>query len=264
MIYPGYGERQGYRSLPENCLFETEGAVHDYGGLMTRNICTSMLLLVFLLWGSAAAVHSFNPIYRGPDPVDSLSSISFQDFTDLPEPAAVPETGTEAYQAGLALFFEERFYSAEKAFTESRYDNWEEWASLCQQTKPETGELWHDPDQTDGNTQLTIRVEQGDTDLFARIYQEDNLISNVYIAGSDKVTIKLPGDAVYKIKDGVGRTWYGEKEAFGEEGTYEMLTFDEKGTEEVLLKSGFAYDLRIIVRGSGYPPDPEPEVWESF
>lgn len=223
-----------------------------------------MLLLVILLWDSPAAVHSFNPIYRDPDIANPAQSIGFLDFTDLTEPDAVSESGMESYSAGMALFFEERYYSAMKAFTESRYGDWEEWAALCQQTKPETGELWHDPDQTDEDTQLTIRVEQEDTDLLARIYKEDVLISSVYIAGTDRVTIKLPGDEVYRIRDGIGRTWYGEKEAFGEEGTYEAMIFDEKGTDEVLLKSGYAYELRFIVWGAGAPPGPEPKDWESF
>ena len=231
---------------------------------MTGNVRTLLFLLVFLLCGSATAVHSFNPIYSGPDNVDPVPTIGLMDFTDLTEPAAVPEPGMEGYSAGLALYFEERYYSAQKAFTESQYGDWEEWAALCQQAKPETGELWHDPDQTDGDTQLTIRAEQEDTDLFVRIYKEDSLISTVYIAGSGKVTVKLPGDAVYMIKDGVGRTWYGEKEAFGEEGTYETMTFDEKGTDGILLKSGYAYELKISVWGAGNRPDSKPESWESF
>ncbi len=228
---------------------------------MSRSARIMALVLFFLLWGSAAAVHSFNPIYRGPNDFDPIPTISLEDFTGQTSPTAVPLEGIAAYEAGLALFSEERFYSAQKAFTASNYGDWEEWAALCIREKPETGEIWHDPDQTDGDTQLTIRAEQEDTDLFVRIYKEDSLISDVYIAGSDRVTIKLPGDTAYSIRNGVGRTWYGEKEAFGEEGSYEPVIFDGKGTEEILLKSGLAYELRINI---GYRPDSEPETRDSF
>ena len=103
--------------------------------------------------------------------------------------------------------------------------------------------------------------------MLIRIYKNDAPVSYLFIAGSDTVTVRLPGNGYYVVKDGVGYDWYGIKEAFGREGSYETMTFDENGTESVYLKSNYAYTLSINVS----TPDPkgddvysEPENWDDF
>ena len=61
-------------------------------------------------------------------------------------------------------------------------------------------------------------------------------------------TVSDLGPGYYEIRDGVGYNWYGIKEAFGGEGSYETMTFDEEGTERVFLQSYYAYTLSINVR----------------
>lgn len=208
-----------------------------------------------------------------PNPVSSsqsdkpLREVDFRDFTDEPVSTPVPITGKEAYDDAMALFREEKYYSAWKAFTDSQYEDWQDWADKCPQEKPATGETWHASDQWLQDMELTIRVDQSpSSDMFFRIYKEGVLVSNVYISGSDEVTVKLPGNARYTIKDGVGRTWYGEKEAFGKTGSYETMTFDEKGTDTVYLQSGYAYTLSINVSEAtgGTDVDSKGESWENF
>ncbi len=196
-----------------------------------------------------------------------VTGIDFRDFTDVTEPTAAPRVGQEGYDAGIAFFNEGKYYSAWKAFNESDYADWIVWAAKCPQPKPETGEVWHDPDQPGEDMLLTIRVEQDDTDMFFRLYRENALISNVYISGSDEVTVKLPGDARYTIKDGVGRDWYGEKETFGEYGSYETMIFYKPDyTESVFLRSGYQYTLTVNISTDvdSDGVDSEPETWENF
>ncbi len=210
----------------------------------------------------------FNPVPNHPFGNMPAPTVDYRVFTNVSEtgPTPEPRRGKEGYDEAMAYFSEGRYYSARKAFTESRYEDWQDWADKCPQPKPATGELWHDPALRLQDTELTIRVDQSSTDMFFRIYKEDSLISDVYITGSDEVTVFLPGNAYYTVKDGIGRTWYGEKEAFGKEGTYETMTFDGKGTERVFLESGYAYTLSINVTdtGGGTDVDSRSESWENF
>ena len=56
-----------------------------------------------------------------------------------------------------------------------------------------------------------------------------------------------------------GTEWYGIEEAFGENDSYEIMTFDNKGTTEIPLEGGFYY---TITAGWG-EPEPEPD-WRDF
>lgn len=210
----------------------------------------------------------FNPNPDSPHLLDKpVKTADYRDFTYVTESTAVQKTGKEAYDEAMDFFREEKFYSAWKAFTDSKYEDWKDWADKCPQEKPATGETWHASDQWLQDMELTIVVDQSpSSDMFFRIYKEGELVSNVYISGPDEVTVKLPGNADYTIKDGIGRIWYGEKEAFGKNGTYETMTFDDKGTETVFLRSGYAYTLSINVSEStgGTDVDSKSESWENF
>lgn len=207
-----------------------------------------------------------NPV--SPDPMTKpVRTADYRDFTHVTEATPAPKTGKEGYDEAMAFFREEKYYSAWKAFSDSQYEDWQEWAAKCPQEKPAAGETWHAAGQWLQDTELTIRVEQpSSSNMFFRIYKERSLFSNIFISGSDEVTVQLPGNAEYAIKDGVGRTWYGEKEAFGRSGSYETMTFDDKGSETVYLQSGYTYTLSINVseNSGGTDVDSKDETWENF
>ena len=179
------------------------------------------------------------------------------------------EDGDKArYNEAMALYDEEKYYSAQQAFIESGYGDWEEMADKCVQDMPATGEIWRDRSQWLQDMELKIIVEQPqDTAMFVRIFKDNAPVSCLFINGSEPVTVRLPGNGYYEIRDGIGHTWYGIKEAFGREGRYETMTFDENGTEKVFLQSYYAYTLSINV---SYRDDTADAVysndtdWESF
>ncbi len=174
----------------------------------------------------------------------------------------------DLYNEAMSLYNDERYYSARQAFIESEYGDWEEMAEKCLQDWPAAGEIWRDRSQWLQDMELTIVVEQpADTGMFIRIFKDNAPVSYLFLSGSDKVTVRLPGNGYYVIKDGVGYNWYGMKEAFGSEGTYETMTFDDAGTEKVYLQSNYAYTLSINVSVSTPGGDTvysESEDWESF
>ena len=165
----------------------------------------------------------------------------------------------------MALFNDERYYSARQAFIESKYGDWESMAAKCERKRPSTGELWHDPSIWVRDMYLTFRIDQPeDTSIFIRLYKDGKPVSQLFVAGSGEVTAELPGNGYYTIKDGIGRTWYGTKEAFGPAGTYETMTFDDSGTEKVYLQSYYQYTLSINVESSGEGVGSKDENWENF
>ena len=154
----------------------------------------------------------------------------------------------ELYDKAMALYKEEKYFSARQAFLMSGYDDCEEWAEKCIQAWPATGEVWHDRSQWLQDMELTIVVNQPeDAGMLIRIYKDKAPVSYLFLAGSDSVTVRLPGNGYYEIRDGVGYNWYGIKEAFGSDGVYEAMTFDENGTEKVFLQSYYAYTLSINI-----------------
>ena len=160
----------------------------------------------------------------------------------------------ERYNEAMALYENEKYYSAHTAFIESGYGNWEEMAEKCVRKWPDTGEIWHDKSQWLQDMELTIVIDQPeDTAMFIRIFKNDAPVSYLFISGPDSITVRLPGNGYYVIKDGVGKEWFGIKEAFGPEGSYETMTFDEEGTEKIYLESNYAYTISINVES--YDPD---------
>ena len=88
-------------------------------------------------------------------------------------------------------------------------------------------------------------------------------VASLFIGGSGKASVSLP-PGTYVIKDGVGKTWYGAEEAFGNEGFYETMLFDD-GSSTVKLKNRYAYTITV-----GVDPDAatdigsKAETWEDF
>lgn len=176
-----------------------------------------------------------------------------------------PDGYKDRYDEAMALYNDEKYYSARQAFIESEYGNWEEMAEKCIRRRPSTGELWHDPNVWVRDMYLTFRIDQPeDTSIFIRLYKDGNPVSRVFVAGPGETTVQLPGNGYYSIKDGIGKTWYGEKEAFGREGSYETMTFDDAGTEKVYLQSYYEYTISINVASTGKGIGSKDEDWDSF
>ena len=179
----------------------------------------------------------------GEIPTEDSSYTSDSYFDDY---YASYEGDEDRYNEAMAYYKEGKFYSAKQAFIESGYGDWEDMAEKCEQPWPATGELWHDKSQWLQDMWITFVINQDtDTAIYIRLFKNDAVVSTAFIGGPGQVKLALPGNGYYSIQDGIGRTWYGEKEAFGREGSYEDMTFDEKGTDKVFLQSYYEYTLTI-------------------
>ncbi|MBR6088768.1 MAG: hypothetical protein IKP86_02465 [Anaerolineaceae bacterium] len=174
------------------------------------------------------------------------------------------------YNQAKNLYENKQYYEAYKLFVQSKYGDWEKMSQKCIRRWPKNGELWHDSSQWLSDTMLTFKVDQpSDTAVFIRIFKVENkkssLISTVFIGGSDAVTVNLPGNTSYMIKDGVGSDWFGVNDAFGEEGAYETMTFTDKEEETYYFERKLDYMITINVENViGENIGSEDEEWREF
>ena len=171
------------------------------------------------------------------------------------------------YMRGCVLFAQQKFFSAKRAFEDSGCGDWEARVEACAQPWPKTGQLYKNSAVKGSATDLTVQFNSDpDVAMLVKIYTTDDVLARtLFIGGTGKAKTSLP-KGTYIIKDGTGRTWYGDEEAFGSDGYYEIMTFGD-GEEEVTLKSGHAYTITVNVQD----PDPnadsvgsEYENWNNF
>lgn len=152
-----------------------------------------------------------------------------------------------AYKMGLAMELNGRFATARKYFTECTYPEAAEHAKACEKPWPKTGQLYKNSAVKGSATELTVKFNSTeDRAMMVKIYTLDDVLARtLFIGGTGKATTKLPA-GTYIIKDGTGSIWYGEKEAFGDEGSYEIMTFND-GIQEITLKSGYSTTITVNV-----------------
>ena len=170
------------------------------------------------------------------------------------------------YMEAEQYYAEEKYYSAYVSYISSGFYDWEAKAASCRKTWPKNGEIWHDSGTRYSGTpmELTVHVNQeDDIAYFVRIYKDGKQVSCLFIGGTGEASTKLPG-GTYVIKDGSGRNWYGIREAFGREGSYETWTFDETGTEEIRLQAGHSYTLTVNIQSGTGNADSYDMDFDSF
>ncbi len=182
------------------------------------------------------------------------------------EPEAQNAGDKSLYDKAYSLYQNGKYFNAHELFVQSQYGDWERMAKKCIRRWPKNGEVWHDDTQWLRDTHLTFKVEQSDdTAVFIRIYKDNAPLSYVFVGGTDTVTVGVPGNQKYTIKDGVGSDWFGMTDTFGTTGAYETMTFEPNDSETVFLMARYNYTITINVEDAiGEPIGSEDEVWENF
>ena len=177
------------------------------------------------------------------------------------------DEGERMYLRACVLEAEGKYFSAKNLFEECGAGNWEERAENCVQPWPQTGVLYRN-DAVSGSAGeiCVVHNTESDTAMYVKIYTEDGVLARtLFIGGTGRATASLPA-GTYIIKDGTGHNWYGEEEAFGWEGSYEVMTFDG-GQQELRLESG--HILTITINVQEYDPDADSvgsdyQGWDEF
>ena len=155
------------------------------------------------------------------------------------------------YLRGCALYAQGRYYSAKEAFEYSQYKDYQERAAACVQPWPGNGELWHNSSYYSQSMYLSFQINSYDESIgrYFKVFAEDGtLAACLFITGSGTVSTSLPG-GIYKIMDATGDTWYGTSEAFGPDGYYEYMVFDEVEGDRYLtiLDAGYEWTISVNV-----------------
>ena len=170
------------------------------------------------------------------------------------------------YDKAYSLYENKKYYDAYELFNKSQYGDWERMAKKCVRRWPKNGQTWRDNTQWLQDTRLTFKVEQPeDMAIFIRVYKDNVPLSYVFIGGSDEISLMVPGNGTYTIKDGVGEKWFGETDTFGAIGAYETMTFGKNEEETIYLNARMGYTITINVDDViGEDVGTQEEEWKNF
>ncbi|MGI6172376.1 MAG: T9SS type A sorting domain-containing protein [Christensenellales bacterium] len=169
------------------------------------------------------------------------------------------------YMRGCALFLQGKYYSAMLAFENSGHNDYEERMAACPQKWPKNGVLYKNPAVKGSSAQLRVKFNtEPDTAMLVKIYTIDGVLARtMFIGGTGRATASLPA-GTYIVKDGTGKTWYGEEEAFGAEGNYEVMTFGDDATTEVKLRKNYRSTITVNVEKYDPKADSVGSVYENW
>lgn len=152
------------------------------------------------------------------------------------------------------------YISAEQAYSQKQYylayiafgslGDFEDAAACqqaCVQAFPSTGETYRNSAYVGDACTLAVVPPSDDASYnYVKIYTSgDVLVSCVAVQSGESVLIDLPA-GTYKIKTAYGYGgWFGEEEMFGDDGVYQVLTYDDYGTDTVSLESNYDYTLTL-------------------
>lgn len=170
------------------------------------------------------------------------------------------------YMRACALVARGKYASAKALFEECGWGDCQARAEACVQPWPKTGVLYKNPEVKGSSAELAVQFNtEADTAMLVKVYTHDGVLARtMFIGGTGKATCSLPA-GTYVIKDGVGKNWYGEEEAFGErpEGQYEIMTF-EGGSQEVTLEKNYRSTITVNVQEENPAAEGVGSDWESW
>lgn len=169
----------------------------------------------------------------------------------LPEELGI-SLDQETYLKACSWEMKGKFYKAYNQFYLSDWEDFEARMDACVQKWPANGEIYHNPSYYGDGATLNILVGKEDGQaMLIKIMRGDTLISALFLGNGTNVSTSLPA-GTYTIKTGIGDTWFGLNDAFGEDGYYETLLFDDN-LRDVALDYGYDYTLRLNFTGEADP-----------
>ena len=150
------------------------------------------------------------------------------------------------YKEAKKLYNSGHFYKASLLFNGlNDFKDSKKMAKKCKRGLPSKNILYHNPDYESSSVKLTID-NSGLRNTYIKLYtSKDKLVARIFIKKDQKATINLTS-GTYHLNRAYGDDWYGEKDMFGDMGSY--LKCMVGGSYDFTLKSGYIYTLG---KGSG-------------
>lgn len=174
------------------------------------------------------------------------------DFNDSPAQATFCRNKI-SYAAAQESMAQGLYYTAWKAFDSlGGFEDAAAQRDACVQPFPATGETFHDGNFVSSATSLIVNPPTGDGSFnYLKIYTQDGtLVSCLAIAPGASGRVDLP-PGVYRIKAAYAYgDWFGDTEMFGDDGRYQVLTFDDAGTDTFEFVNNHEYTLSLRSAGA--------------
>lgn len=174
--------------------------------------------------------------------IDAFQSLG--DYRDAPtrlEEAENEYDSYKTYKEAKKLYEDGKYYQAKKLFRQAGvYKDAEEQIEKCVQVLPENGSL---RTGNGSSTNITIIAPDGSRSVYLKMYNSSgDTIGTIFLRPGGSGTIYLSsGD--YTIKVAYGTEWYGDKDLFGDDGSYCQLM---NGTSEIFsMHSNYTYTLEL-------------------
>lgn len=170
------------------------------------------------------------------------------------------------YLIGCAYEMAGSYWEAYQAFKNADTDDAQTRMDSCEQSWPANGEIYRDPSFYGTNAVLHIKIGKSDSlGVMVKIFRSGENVSSLFLGKGDTVTAYLAGGSKYQIKLGAGEKWFGVKDAFGDIGNYEVMTYED-GSDKIQLDAGYIYTLNINTTTPvpGDPVDSDDIPYETF
>jgi tetratricopeptide (TPR) repeat protein len=127
------------------------------------------------------------------------------------------------------------------------YEDSAQRAEACTLPFPASGELYHNDDFISQRSEIHIESGLATHPYYVRVYAGEVQVLTLAVNPGESTHSSIPpGDYTFKVA--VGSAWFGEDDRFGDEGTYEVLVFED-GTTTMNIPDSIAYTLTLRAAG---------------
>lgn len=150
----------------------------------------------------------------------------------------------QKYDAAAAKLNNKEYYAAYTAFSAlGSFEDAHQKAESCKQKFPSTGEHHRNKKYSSKAVSLTIVPPSNGQYNYLKLYKGSDLVTCVALGKNQKATVRIPVGS-YTIKDAYSTgAWFGDKDMFGDTGTYLKLTNGSKDTFK--LEANMIYTLTL-------------------
>lgn len=169
------------------------------------------------------------------------------DFSIIPDAEELYETCVKQADYDIAQEYldEGKKVEAYEIFKDLDFKDSEEKAASCTTPDPKSGETYRNDSYKGNAVDLTVKAPSDGSRTYVKIYTADNtLVSCLFIGKDGSAKITLPA-GTYVIKSGYSfGPWFGPDDMFGDDGIYQVLTFDGDNTQ-IKLENNYEYTLTL-------------------
>ena len=193
--------------------------------------------------------------------LEPAAALQYKDAVALLGQCKANDQNKSTYAKATEYFNAKRYYKAYQLFLSlGDYSDAAARAKECKCTPPSTGVLYQNSAYGGSSVSLKVYAPSGSGYLYIKIKSGSSTVRSMFFGSGASASVSLPSGS-YTIDYGYGSTWYGEADAFGENGEYGTLL--NGSSTSFSFSDGYSYELRMQV-SSGGNVGSKSKGWGSF